>query len=627
MANLTATASRTEGLASDEFDTARGTFGISDALYRVGVPPLRPLPLETSYRADNVFQMDQEIKESIEKLAKRVLLEIPNVSFDELDDHHTSVDLATRSIPGVEGSDVLTLFIVSPWQRDSPRQWHHVVSRIKTLVDDMLDDRHMYDTVLAVEMIASQLVQPMSTSPVLDRPDLDTNWETIRDSISRLLDSDQVAKDTWTSISLFNYGRSDCLDESGMVTFPSLPTVFITFSYECPDIAWPGIHSRITAYLDSTDYQLQLHLEHDYSQLEAFQLLPHATVGQPSYANLRFHKPYPDKIGLGADICASQHLVAEEDGSQVSPSIGTLGCLVEVKMMDTAQWQTFGLTNYHVIRPAITGFRRTKNGVGRPRESSPLYRADHQGFLPTDAPSVLVESPSRPKHSFTISSLEAERLHVIENGDSASEIDDEKAARVSFFDQYRHIIGPAWAGSGFAFRTKDGALLDWALVQVDEQRIGTNSLPDKTQWADPFYPPTRTQGAQLRQVASAHEIIHSGKRFKCGAMSNGTTGTRGYHRPLVRCVEWKYMCTEENYPAATETAFFGAAGGVFAMPGDSGSIAYTADGRALGMIYSGIRPQNKRGDACTYVTPLEDVFTHIKSFLRNEISDIRVAAF
>ena len=195
--------------------------------------------------------------------------------------------------------------------------------------------------------------------------------------------------------------------------------------------------------------------------------------------------------------------------------------------------------------------------------------------------------------------------------------------RLAFFQQSKQHLGTLFAGSGFCRRTADNAMLDWALIKVEESRIGGNTLPDKRAWSKNMWahvPRSNIQGVQLGGLASVNKLQE--KIFKFGAATHGTTAVFSRHPTDVVYRDWKYMC-REGLPHTTEATLVPISRCCkVASDEDSGSIAYEVSGRAVWMLFGG-SPSSSHA----YVTPLEAVFDDIKDLLHHMVIDVRVSQF
>jgi len=114
------------------------------------------------------------------------------------------------------------------------------------------------------------------------------------------------------------------------------------------------------------------------------------------------------KVDAGADIGACTYVPT--DGSPPehlsNPAVGTLGCWLEIKVQGRG-WQTVGLTNYHVVRPCLSGYNVTCIGKGMKtsgpvKKGTALWKADIEGLGTKNTRKLMMESPTRVKLNFNI---------------------------------------------------------------------------------------------------------------------------------------------------------------------------------------------------------------------------------
>lgn len=456
-------------------------FKISSVPHRTGAPLLRPLPLDTVYSDPVVSTLNKTYGKPIKDTIRDILAKRGFPPQEYIDDPAgTTFEICQRHVPGdYENTKRLTIYVTAPWASNTGgTSWIKATKDIKTWADKFLHDIDMPERnlnsdpdartvtgagarfgidveIAALELLAEKFI---SVPPKID--DWLAGWPHVRDDVAKILQSFVESKSNWSCISLINFGPNESPDKN-----PT--TVYIAMDQACDEhVMWTTIRPAIQEYIDHTPYGWSLHMEHRVSDNQAFDL--HALSKKPTEL-LRFFlgEPYEDNVNLGASISVSSYVPAD-DGKKYNPMVGTLGCYVELQV--DGKWQLFGLTNYHVIRAAIPGFKRTIDALV-PERDTPLYKADHEGFFPGTFGSQAVESPSRTYHNATISMLQ-------DSPDST----DEMQQKLEFFDNGRQILGHLWAGSGFGRRTERSGLCDWALVSVNANRVGRNILPDATQW-------------------------------------------------------------------------------------------------------------------------------------------------
>lgn len=622
----------TQPLEPPVCETSRGTFGISNVQFRVGVPPLRQLPLQTvmdsaSHSISHIKELTDEIDRAVYDILKRndVITnqergveasgdwygEAVSPNLDRTDWY-----ICSRSSARMPYSSYVTLLVVSPWSPSMADCWQDSARDLKIWIDSFLDNKLRYDVDVHIEIIDSWLYAPKYIAPIIDRNDLDADWEHLKSVVRGVLRTQWNLKDHWTCIALFHHGIHENATENP-------PTVYIGFDRGCEEIEWGPFRQKLQNFLDGFRLGLHIHLEHSETEPHAFQLRAPKNPPAPNFALVSYEQPYETKVNLGADISANTYNVQEEQQPSGPPklsiansSVGTLGCYVQIQFTSKGPWETFVLTNYHVVRSAMDGFKRDTDGkILVPPKTSALYQADHHGFKPNNTPSIGMEHPSRTRHNINVSGLEE---HYRNETDPVAKrewkqlMDTKKA----FFDNDKHVLGSLFAGSGFTFRTPSGGMLDWALIRPLPGRIGRNTLPGGSDWPSNLTsrPSRTTYGAELK----FHERLSEEKFkrelvFKYGALSGATCGRFSVHNVDVRCSDWAYMIDEEDR-RTTEYAFLQVgAGSGFGGPGDSGSVVWNANGHAWALLHRGQPSKDKV--MFTYITPMEHVFQHIQSFL------------
>jgi hypothetical protein len=391
-------------------------------------------------------------------------------------------DFVTRCVPGEIWTAEPTILIIAEWTQESPNTWMRVVGELKAWIDDRLHETG-YDeegVTVAVEMIARQLSVGKRIAPVLNKPDLERDWPSILDSVHGILESFDQTRSHMTSISLFRLGFSLVPEENPI-------TVYVSVDYDCPESTWPPVIRAIESYIESTTHDLHVHIEHNLPQYWSFPLLPPTVNDREARypgdeLRLLIEDNYQATVDMGAVIGPSRY-ITRDDGKQCNPGYGTLGCYVEIKTKQKQQWAKFGLTNYHVVRSALEGYR-LKSKVPKPVENldqrpmsscftteqintitiselddppqgSDLWRSDRDGFNPmVREPRYPMEHPYRVCHNYTVHQ-EQRRVASLQARSSPSSQMNAKARaqqlnrKIAFFDEDRQRLGRIWAGSGW----------------------------------------------------------------------------------------------------------------------------------------------------------------------------------
>ena len=115
-------------------------------------------------------------------------------------------------------------------------------------------------------------------------------------------------------------------------------------------------------------------------------------------------------------------------------------------------------------------------------------------------------------------------------------------------------------------------------------------------------------------------IPFNGSVFKIDARTKHTAGSYSEYKVKCQLDDDRHMGTGFS----SEFAYVGTGGHLFCGPGDSGCVAFDANGAIVGLLFSGQEPQGTKS-GYGLITPIEDVFNDIKQFYDREITDIRVA--
>ncbi|KAK3364727.1 hypothetical protein B0T24DRAFT_683361 [Lasiosphaeria ovina] len=632
---------RSEATSSDSSDA--GEFGIFSVRHRVAAPTPHPLPLDAEW--DEECQLiDREL--DAETLANRARQILSTAGVSEL----VSVELASRApYIGIDGPRIgqPTVLIVARWMNEAcSAAWERAVINIKKYVDSTrLKKRNLDHLDIAVEIIAEELSLPKYLSPVaaeLLSRGMETDWAHIKDKVVEITDSYPATAGHVTSIHLLRLGFSIVDDEN-----PN--TVYVSVDYECLETKWPPVFVKIQRYLRRFKYaDLTLHLEHNLvEQSAAFPLLPSRrseaeNQSRRTEMNLWPNVPYETRVNLGDDIGASTY-VTGSDGNLYSPLIGTLGCWLRIKTVNHPEGLIVALTNYHVIRPAYEGFQIRADGkgqsrVGAPSKPSILWEKDADGIRPSDgAPSI--EHPSRSKHNHGVSYRQGLVDQFGVDSPIVAQDKQELDDIVSFFDNGRHVFGKVFCASGFKRRTANNGRLDWALIQpLDDSRIGENRLPTLATWREKYkaldtiklLPEASAIGGLLQEPTSAglRGLDQMEPVYKVGTTTTATIGRFSQMKSNISMGEDPHVSpgVSEEFAYVQGGTLNGTFKGcaAFSTRGDSGSVVWDKEGRAVGLLFRGQKLQAVVEETLTYITPIHDVFADIMAFSGGGIKEIRI---
>ena len=530
----------------------------------------------------------------------------------------------------------LTLQITSYWLPELVPEWENVVHDLKLHVDNELSKSGLLDPfdIVVVEIIDPLLVKPKNVGPILDNEQLEAEWPTIKEKVFSILESEESTKGTMNAIAIFRFGPLRENDKNPI-------TVFISVDPGASDSAWPKLLENIQTYLDTLPHEITVHIEHNTIDMCAFDLL----LPDQSDSRISSRPAYQERVNFGGDIGPMVYLF-DRDGNKQNSGLGTLGCYVEVRTRKVPTWTRYALTNYHVVRPCFDGFTlnldNQKDGKSAydektaPTKGSSCWKADAKGFGPAQPPQRHeVESPSRRTHNLLVHDLLQNMGTLNEEyphqPDKLQPCQEELECRLAFFDNGRNRLGSLWAGSGFSRRSDGNQRMDWALVHVQEDRQGSNTLPPSSAWAGNVH---RLLFPKAFNVPLKHSTFYSIRDmksgdlvYKYGVATGYTSGT--YHRYKVDCRirHDKYMGMRpsgEFLFVPHETLEIGGTP-LFASNGDSGSVVFNRLGYVIGLLFTGQKPKESTDTGYALITPIEDVFADIKKFADGAITDIRIS--
>ena len=415
---------------------------------------------------------------------------------------------------------------------------------------------------------------------VEDRPDLLESWEDIKRLVYLCVQDDASTRGSMTSINLFHYGLRRCYTKNPV-------TIFITVNNSLEED-----RPRVIATIKEAMAKSHFPPLNAYIELNTdFYGHPDSDVGRISHLSEMVFGDYGTAVNLGDAIGEAN--IEENNGERRHSGYGALGCYVEIRENDNSSWQKYALTSYTVVRATLEG--------------SDLQKADESWLLPGDHKVASLSSPPRAKHDYTIGVLrrrleeritmrqeDATLIASLDDAMFTTKIDEEIAEleadiekRLKFFEDEKHILGKVYAASGVNSKTPENGRLDWALVKVNEARIGNNILPGRKEWGKAMRDSFATFGKPLKpqtQSISHKSEMPYREGYKYAASTGATHGR--YH-------EFKSDVNLGRGNTSSEYIFQTILHEEHAQRRDSGSVIYDRFGGVLGLVFGGLRP--KRG--------------------------------
>lgn len=466
------------------------------------------------------------------------------------------------------------------------------------------------------------------------------DWPVIMAKVLAILDNYAFTQSKVVSVSLFNMGFSQDFDTNS-------PTLCISIDQEPEEPKWEWwtpIMEEIKQLLRRYPYNLGIYMDNNnprdskYPDFPLIEAPEEGDDGLESEPRLELgHDPYrkyKTRVDLGEDIGAGGYF--RRGPYTRAPSIGTLGCWIEIKTLEEPRWKKYALTNYHVVRPAFDGL--DISGMP-PVKDSDLWNADIKGVNPSFMSKTLtadIEHPTRAKHHFAVEVLASD---IEDEGPNASsDLKEHLDNILSFFNNGEQHFGTVSWASGYTRRTASNGRLDWALIKpTGVHRIGRNTLPSRADWHQRGYITSRPRDRGHLQQPPAGGLGSLGNgtpMFKVGTVTGPTAGLFSGSKGKVRIEEDKHVqyymrsLQGRSCSLSDEFLFMGfpvPAEHWIAMNGDSGSVVFNSDGAAVGLLLTGGRRLTHGVSSYAYITPIEDVFADIKAFSNGQITDIRIA--
>ncbi|KAF4428272.1 hypothetical protein F53441_14048 [Fusarium austroafricanum] len=612
---------------------------------RVAWPKLRPLPLESS--REHLPIAVEQIRRDIEYQASNTLQKHNVLPQDEYD---RQVSVEMRQEPDQPTSAIPTVLIITPWTPAKNESFKRVATDMAIWLTEWTAT--LSPIKIHVEVIAPELVQPIYYSQV-GIPALSRVWDDARQLIYNRLQAFPATKNHLTCLALQKYGINPDIDANP-------PTVYISMDYKCKETEWTAVIAGVRRVLDGLAWKhVQVHMEHNLN-MSTFDLLPPPLTSMETgiLQNKRIVGDYHETAQLGDDIGPARTII-RTDGEERDAGCGTLGCFIRMKTA-TEDWQAYALTNHHVVRTAFEGFTLVPDATGSkkgpPVKGSQLWRVDEKGYYPNAKQTpVIIESPSRAKHNFTIAYIDQEiathkrkatekrlrlpgapdrkRLErdISRHNATISELEVERQRKIDFFEEGKQVLGEIYATSGF-LRECHGRKMDWALIKLDPSRPWSNDLPSAEDWFNQYShtdaEPNRIEAPILDRTQSIEKGNEVGPVFKNGTTTGPTTGEFFVELQKIQLVDDEHLGDKRF---ATDELVFGPRAGFtgrkkFCDRGDSGSAVFDDDGGIVGLFFRGHAHDRSHAGGYGYITPIELVFEDIKQFSNGTITDIRIAA-
>ncbi|OJJ43556.1 hypothetical protein ASPZODRAFT_2114065 [Penicilliopsis zonata CBS 506.65] len=434
----------------------------------------------------------------------------------------------------------------------------------------------------SVEIIDPRAMLPRFTHPLLRSDQLFPLWDQI---LSIILDSIDLTD--ITVISCWRYGVSSTTEENP-------PTIIVTVKRDSIR-TWKPLREMIVSILD-THYLDDVSVNIEKGSV--FQCISKADVRLPT-SLWQQAKALPG-VSLGNTLNTD--------------SSGTFGGYIELQNKK-GEWVRFGLTCYHVALAADKALDDKNKQVQGGWHIKGIEWENHS------AKQILTLQQASYQDLHDEKEALQERIHEITNPEFLES--RALAAKGELFPPFKKVyehqeynlhkeettltqmdtleerlIGYTICASGFRRKlipgSKDFMHLDWALLMMDKQRMGTNRVD--AYGAPRFSLPDVTIGQPVQPE-------HGMPVYKMGRSTEWTMGIyNGLKAAYIDTINEKDETTQVS---THEAVVCGVKGREFADKGDSGSFVFTTNMRFVGMISAG----NGKGNG--YITLASHLFEDI----------------
>ncbi|DAA79026.1 TPA_exp: Uncharacterized protein A8136_2811 [Trichophyton benhamiae CBS 112371] len=537
-----------EGSSEDDGPLLLGDNEIHNEDYRCGGPSLVRLPAQNRHLAKN----DEFL-----------------LAYKELEDaiihvlHIWSIDVQGRTplqrAHQTEGSVTwVNTILISARKHELSNTWFRACKEIRQiLLDNNLGD-------VSLEMIDERASQRILSAPVPREDPFCSMWEDLRSRILNILGDKE-----WTMLSPQKRGISG----------GNTPVTIVILVREDSTSDWTVVREAIVEILDS----MELH---------------HVAVELRRGSLLQFHTRPSEEGFLTKDDWSFEPCMGGSIGPHSSTfSSFTFGGFVEVQHPSEG-WKLYGLTNHH----CVTALNSTADW-------------DKQGIMPGDPENNLtIDYPSLDDHLLAIQHYKAkiEELSSSESYVSIKKRMDEHDPSVSRNEQHAYectrteishlkntlnhahryylrdqlLLGKVYASSGYRMNIKK-CILDWALLEVDSNRVSKNKLPSINDI------PRGSRASYLATKEVLDGPVALGEEMgvcKTGRSTGFSEGMLGEIRETdIQC--W-FRDASGNWDKRRGLAYLvypKAPRLTFGEPGDSGSFVFSLQGSFVGLYMGGDR--------------------------------------
>lgn len=327
--------------------------GYSLQKFRVGLPPLQILPLETTPIPD-----DNEVAVAVWENWRtfKFTCTVRGIPLDGVGSE--AFEFVYRTVEDqAPAAEHMTLCVKALWSEGCSESWLQAASAIRGTLRGNPITR-----AVRVEMISWQLTRPRFTEALEDDHPIVGAWPQIQPQIHSILGQSPIVRDSWQTIVVLRRGYITPESEDNWSDEPDLTSVvlLIVMSYDINPWQWAAQEHGINQLLLQHGLSIvQVEFERGSNYQSVFTLRP--PIKQEKTGDV-IEGPYDFSIGLGAD-CGPARYFEQAPGRPIAGPYGTVGGLVTVTKANGTH-KKMAMLNYHVARDVFKGmtFATAPNG-------------------------------------------------------------------------------------------------------------------------------------------------------------------------------------------------------------------------------------------------------------------------
>ncbi|KAI2615016.1 hypothetical protein GGR54DRAFT_614696 [Hypoxylon sp. NC1633] len=593
--------------------------GFTDDEDRVGVPPLEALPLENYDVGPDIDAKFSRLREHAESLVRSEIADLHHFLEDtdapDLDER-MGLSLRGRARNAID-SFVPTLIIILPEATNlgpCAGSWLRLAGQLKEYLS-----RNTCPEIW-VEVLADHFLDTRYMSLVGSSHPFYLAWhQGFQERIYDIIHANAELAKKWLTMDLIRIGADEEANANPV-------TVSVTVATDLVSHHWQRAKQEIREALDSAGFgTVMVDFEHGELEYTTFDHRPKKPLGlrEPNQESKRGKADvlfqYEDVVEMGSAIGPQRYGIDGRSG------FGTLGGFLKISGPNL-DVKVLGITNYHVLRFGIP----SHDNKGRAFKDSLLSYCDQKPFgalgktkagnADINRDEFRLECPPRRLHNERIGI----QISFIKNNEHkpryATKVEKSRqllAQEYAFFDEGRHHLGIPWLTSaggrlGREREARGSAVMDWALIQMERSRVGTNTIP-ATGWnsyaGDLELGPYK--GGKLESIASEEDInnimMADARVWKVGAASGATSGWM-----LAQSRVRRWSCWETQPGAGDNSTELAVISGdsCFGGPGDSGSFVFR-ESQLVGMLWGKVRKRACEMEVI-YVTAITDICDNIR---------------